>query len=693
MDKAAFTGSSSIPVSNSNKFAANPQPQSADDNIGYSTDDLNDYIQEYNNPLLRYDNVSWKAKLYALSSYDIRRYQDDQTASVQKYVLAESGVTGKYNIDQIEIVTIPPGCEMTKNSTAMRFSLKISEVGGMRLYDDLQIASSKLGYNQFSDLPMILEMSFVGYDKDSNLPIIIPNCTKKWTVNFFNIQAKFENAGSVMVYNIEMTPCLYMMPANDWRINQQVEVIAGDTVGSFIMEFQTKLNSAWESQYGYLTQLFADRIKPDNFVTFKVHPKIADMRLISDPTQDTSTDRNSTTVGSKKYSLTADFTIGNVVDFILDSALTEHDTTGDLKRQFAHVIPSSSYVGYDIFRKKHVYRYDIYVMPIETIDYQNVNDIRKKNTTEDLISDLSKAHKNKKFNMKRYDFQWSGLNVEVLDLKYDFNSQYVMAVSRNISGTFDKNNRSGEKISQLKVQDQITTGMLYQMYNRKKELESSNSKSTQDQKELSRINNKFAKASDLGIEGEDSQMRAPNYSSDNYIEDFADSSIESLVNERSDNDDLIAPPMDYQNFDSGTSATDDSNATQTDLAKRTIRSNYYNRAFLMSVTIGVVGDPYWLGFSDSDAKDRLQSLCSTGTLNQKSNDVYAMDTMQFEPCFLLNLYPPKKVDFTTGIAQTEENSILAQSVYRVQQIVHKFDRSGFIQTLEGVLVTRSLNRN
>ena len=694
----AFTGSNSVnnnanPVNqNSGKFAANPNSGLAADE--YISVDLNDHIQEYDNPLLAYDNVSWKAKLYTMSTNDLRQFQDNSSARVQQYVLSETGVTGKYSIDFVEITTLPPGTNMTKNSTAMKFTIKMSEVSGMRLFDDLQLASSKLGYNQFSDLPMILEMSFVGFNTNTNTPEVIPNCTKTWGIRFQNIQARLENAGSVTVYTMDFTPNMFMMPPSEWRLNQQVEVIAGATVGSFIKEFQEKLNSVWDSQYGYLTQLFADRIKPDNYVTFKVHPKIAEMAIISDSVQDASTDRNSTEQGTKKYSLAPDSTIGNVVDFVMDSALTEHDNQGSMKRQFAHVIPISNYVGFDIFRNKHVYRYDIYITPYSTMDYQDVTDVKTKNSLKDLTDLLKDAHKSQKLNMKRYDFQWSGRNTEILDLKYNFDSQYVMATSRNVAGAYDKYNRSGEKISQLKVQDPITAGRLYQMYHRKKELESSKSRSTADNAELVKINRNFAKASEINIEGESSQMQAPSYvnSSDTqYIEDIQDSTFESL-SYRDGNLGIINPPIDYRNMNAGTSGTDDSNATQTEITKRTIRTNYYGRAFLMQISMTVVGDPYWLGGSEFENKKNLNTLTTTGTLEKQSSGSYVMDSLQYEPSFLLNLYTPKGVDSETVIATQEEDSVLAQSVYRVMGIVNKFDKGGFVQHLEGALITRSLNK-
>src|SRR5574343_842487 len=338
----AFTGGQSV-----NKFATNPKSQSSDPNEFVSVD-LNDRINEYFNPLLRYENVSWKAKVYTYSAKDMRMHPHFKNKP-QQYVLAETSVTGRYSIDEIEINSVPPGSYLTKNSTALSVTLKISELGSMRLYDDLQIASSKLGFNQFSDLPIVLQITFHGYDRlNDNQPVIIPGATRTWALRFNNIQARLENSGSVTVYTMNCTPNMFMMPSDEWRVGQQIELVGSVTVGSFIKELESKINTVWDSQYGYLTQLFANELRPDNYITFKIHPSLDKMKVIHDSAQDTTSDSaRGQQQGTKKFTISSDSTIGNIIDYIMDAAFTEKDTEGNLKRQFVHVIPVAKYIGFD----------------------------------------------------------------------------------------------------------------------------------------------------------------------------------------------------------------------------------------------------------------------------------------------------------------------------------------------------------
>lgn len=678
-------------------FSAAPKDiDNTNEVYGTNKIDFNDLVIDRDNMLLKYDNVAWKFKLFTMSVNDMQKYQSANDRRVieneiTEYVISETGATGKYSIDDVEIKTVAPGTYNTKNSTLQQVKLTMSENGSMRFFDDLQAASFMLGYTTVMDIPLFLELSFKGYDRENgNQPVTIPNTSKIWRVRFNKIDTRLENTGGTSIYDITMSPMTFVTPPDDWRLTEQIELIAKSNVTSFIDKFSQKLNAIHDSQYGYLTHMFPSKLQSDNYFTFHVHPRIGELVLINDTKQDTAKDKVDDQGGSKKFVFKASDTIGNCIDMVMDSAQARDDTNQIQKRQFVNVVPVSYYVGYDRFRKKHVYRYEIYILPFRTLDYQDVDDTNNKNTAFDLKELLDEAYPDLEYNMKRYDYQWSGLNTEILELDMEFNSAYNVLAPKNLTSKFDPYNRRGEKSPDLKPEDQIASPQrLQELYLRKQELESKANRSEEENTELQQTTVTLDNTS--LIEGETSQSKS-NSSDTVYLENINnDIRLDNYTQTYDGNNMSVQVQVDYQNVDEISSGTDDSNASQTELAKRMIKSNYYNDAFLMKLNMNVVGDPYWLGKSELDLIEDMKQLIAGSKLSNDPDNL-SMNVLNCEPCLLLNLHPTRGFSEYTGLMEEDPESVFAQGVYRVLTVVSRFDAGSFTQDLEAAIITRSVNR-
>lgn len=650
--------------------------------------DFNNIVIPYDNILQRYDSVSWRFRLYSMHKTELYKYQTG-VDTVKKVVISETGGSGKFSIDEVRMTQSAPCQTNTKNGSLLTCNITLSEQGSLTLFDQLQALTQRLQYKQVMNIPLFLELSFMGYDRyGEHQPMAVPGTTRTWRLHINDIKTQMENSGGTTVYNLECAPSTLNTPKDDWRLTESIEMVATSNVGKFIQEFEKRVNSIADSQYGYLTQMFPNELQPNNYYKFFVHPTIADMLLINDSAQDAAKDKSSTGEGTKKFVFSPELTVGNAIDHIMDAVQSPDDTGTKQKRQFVNVVPIVYYVGFDKYRKKHTYRYEIYLLPYTILDVQDVDDTRTKATAFHLRDALLAASPTTKLNIKRYDYQWSGLNTEILDLNMDFNTAYVVTAQKNASTLFDSNNRKGEKRAEMNPVDQITSGQWVTMYERKKELDTKDADrglTSEEVREQKNIDNSFSQASQYQLEGSDQKQTTDVV----YLEDLSDVDATDVAAAG-----LVEPvtvAVEYTNQTDTSSSTDDSNASQTEVMKRMARSNIYSRSFMMKVDMQVVGDPYWLGRSDLDVIQDIKKLASGGKLTH-SPTALTSDPYEIEPCFLLNIHPTKGYDYKTGLLKTDADSMFSQSIYRLNKVESIFDDNGFTQNLEANIVTRSLNR-
>ena len=654
--------------------------------------DLNNIIEPYENILLRYRNPTYHFKLYTLSATDFKKYQIyDTDESYNKIVIAESGVTGKYSIENVEMIHTSPGTQNTKNGTALRFNMDLVEHKGMYLIDELMALSFKLGFKKFADLPFILELSFLGYKDNQNEPVYVPGTTKRWRVNINKAPGTVDSSGTT--YHLELTVKTYGVEQKSWRIGEQIEFIGSSDVKSCMSAFNDALNDLADAQYGYITTLFPNDIDKNSFYKIYVAPSIGNLAIEQDKTQDAAVDASKNGDGSRKFNFPAKDTIGNVIDKIMDCAVTKDDSTDKTTRQFVHVIPVQYYVGYDKFRSKDVYRYEIFVVPYTLADVQDIYDIRNTATASDMQEILSTIDPNQKINMKRYDYTWSGLNTEIMNLDLELNMQYNYAANRNIESLIQLMNQKGYKISQADVQNQILNDQnLPELYRINRELSNKENRTQEEEAEYMRTNEavEFYRNSAISSEGESAQANSQFYASE-YLEDIKDEFDLSTfnINGTDKNDIFLNIPIDYHNLPEISSGTDIGNANLSEILNRSIKSNYYNDSFLQRIDLNVYGDPYWLGYSEHDLINHLQYL--VGTKEKSPLTQYVMNNINAEPYLLLNLEPPKEVN-ESGLTISGREHILSQNVYKVHVIKSSFSSGSFTQEISGTIVKRSINK-
>lgn len=711
VDKASNAVKGMIPGT-SNGYVARPSNEkqksyNAADGT-YSNINLNDLILPYENPLLSYSNFTWNFSLYTMNASEYEFFLDNSNAEVSKYVIAQSGVTGRYSINSVKMTSAGPATPgLTSNYSMNTCILEVQENGGMSLFDDLIVLSNELGYKKFMDIPVVLELNFVGYD-DSGKATIIPGLNRKWGVRINTITGSASPSGGSITYTFTMTSTRGgIMENKDWTLTESYTCTTG-TFGQFIQQLEDHLNKIATDQYGYLRYRYA-QFANDKYFELKCPTELANMTINYDVKQSPEvTQSPNGSSAAKEFTWGAGVPVSRVIDDILDCCMPLHEST-DKRRQFVNIIPVSRYVGYDPIRNTSAFKSFFYILKYKIGDVTSKDDLEHEAfnlqyfyQNADKIVDENDPSKTPKINAKRYDYQFSGLNNEIINLDLKYDQGFNIAVVRNPQSQIDQSNSSGTHVAEtLELAGQeYSTSDTAALWAKAQSLvrEQENGRQLSDEeKQFIRDAQGVAEKKVMPTEGETDQS---NYnlsiaaSLPKYIEDFRkdiDLTVEGTNGIGSPRVDSI--PVEPTNIKQTNSGTKGDNSSNDELERRLVRDNYYNRSFLAKLDIKVVGDPFWLGWGDYSYMKYLDRAVQGQDINPDPSDIHFANFLTTETYLLLNLKPIVAISDETGILEINQSSVFAQTFYRVNKIVSEFNSNGtFTQQITGGLVIRSLRR-
>ena len=675
---------------------------------------LNDIVLPYENVLLKYHNVTWNFSLYSMSPEDYALFWSSPDQPIKKYIIAQSGVTGRYSISNVKMNSVAPATPgSTSNFSFNSCTVEIAEDSGMSLWDEIVVMSNRLGYQQFMDVPMILELNFVGYDQNTGVPRTISGLNRKWSVRINNIKGQATKSGGTIKYVMDLIALRTALVDNkDWTMLEPYSCNSAK-FGDFCQSIQDKLNAQAVKQYGYLTFKYPE-FANNEFFTIHLSEELAAMTINYDAKQ--SAEAGTTPGGqqaSKRFSWGANVPFSRAIDDVLDCCGPLHEST-DRRRQFVNIVPVRRYIGFDNIRNKSVYKNEFYIVKFKIGDITSEDDLAKeKFNIEYFFENADKfADPNDgtpKLNIKRYDYQFTGLNDEILDLDLKFDQGFNLAVTRNPTSQIDFDNRHGTHTAEVLVLDDVRydTSMntnVAAMWAKKSDLEekerNGNPLTDEEQQFIRDANNVARDKVGSPVEGQAEQENEDRYDvlpgNDEFIEDYRneyDLTYASTEGIGSENGKVKSIPLEPMNVPTAESGSIQDNSTEYEMDRRLMRDNYYNRAFLGKLDMKVVGDPYWLGWSDYSYLQYLFRVTDGQQMDIEQEDVHFANYIDSEAYLLLNLKPVVAISNNTGILEIDTPTIFTQTIYRVNRVISEFDSSGkFTQQLTGGLVVRSLRR-
>ena len=385
-----------------------------------------------------------------------------------------------------------------------------------------------------------------------------------------------------------------------------------------------------------------------------------------------------------------------------------HEST-DKRRNFVNIIPVSRYVGYDPIRDTSAYKNFFYILKYKIGDVTSKDDLLPESfnlqyfyDNADKINDAADSDK-PKINGKRYDYQFSGLNTEILNLDIKYDQGFNIAVTRNPQSQIDKSNSTGTHVAEtLELAGQeYSTADTAQLWAKSQELvnkQKAGQTLTDEERQFIRDAQGASATRVMPTEGEQDQANtnlsmAPALPS--YIEDFRntiDVGVEGTNGIGTPRVDSV--PTEPTNIGRTNSGAKGDNSSDDELQRRLIRDNYYNRSFLGKLDIKVVGDPFWLGWGDYSYIRYLDRAARGEDIKPNAEDIHFANYMTTETYLLLNLKPIVAISDDTGILEVNQKSVFNQNFYRVNKVVSEFSSNGsFTQQLSAGLVIRSLRNN
>ena len=680
--------------------------QSASVDQVYEDLDLSQFVIPYDNKLLKYDNPTWHFCLFALDKDDFKNFWLYPDAEVQRHVISESGVTGKYNITSVQMTQAGPSTPgMTTNYCFNTAVLNMSENNSMSLYDELISLSNKLRYHKFMDLPLILELKFIGFNKNG-IPEIIAETTRRWSVKINSVTASASQSGSTMMYTMNLVHNRAALVDNiEWTLKEPFNCTA-ENFGDFCFDLEDKLNQMADQQYGYLRYKFGE-LSEGKFFEFKVAPDLQDLFINYDSKQmaEAGTTKSGAQ-GSKNFSWNPSTPISRIIDDVIDTCTVQADDSTSV-RQFVNIIPVKQYVGFDNYRNTSVYKVIFYIVRFKIGDIVHESDLQPENFTFEYFFENAEKYvdpndQKPKINMKTYNYQFSGLNSEILDLDLKFDQQFFVATTRNPGPIQDVANHAGTHTSQeLNIQG-VQYNSIPDAWAKTSDLRVTRDLGgmlTQAQQQLLTEVETLAK-NQMQVGNAEEQDRYNNYQVNvlpQYIEDYVttyeenDGGTDGVGHRYGE---VFTMPTEATNNETTLSASLNDNSSTYEMDRRKIRDNYYNRPFLCKLDMRVVGDPYWLGWSDYSYLQYLEQVINGEDMEINPDDYHVANYITSEAYLLLKLQPVISINDNTGVLDINTPTTFNQTIYRVNKIVHDFGAGGsFTQQIQAAIVIRALKRH
>jgi hypothetical protein len=428
------------------------------------------------NGLNAYYNPTYHFRLFAAGDTDIFAQSDNSIpniSNVKQVTVVESGVTGA-SIKEVVMHTVSANTAITKAQNLLDVTMTVIDPLGLSFLDGLVDAGQILGLKDYTKAQYFLELTFKGYDENGNpvRPALPNNGLWVWALTIFDIGVKLTEGGgqfTITFKTIGGGSPLDTSNNDEQRIPQQTLTVSGTTIKELFQDFSTKLNHAWANNYGGstgnalvktaivthpiaigpTTALGKDpgsfvlksktpyqstqrtwqfdagdngkvtcQIPPDTsvseFITAAIYSTEEGQALLKDEPVISKIDASKTRSNNKGYRETVAFAVETDIKF----NGFDTDSNNYIKQVTFHVVAHFA---------QHVILSTAQLEQAKTLAVQN-------QMLQSLIS--------KGLIQKRYDYIFTGLNTEVIDLNMEWNFSWSTIVPKLAGGRAGYGNAS-----------------------------------------------------------------------------------------------------------------------------------------------------------------------------------------------------------------------------------------------------------
>jgi hypothetical protein len=572
------------------------------------------------NALNVYETYTYNLKLYMIRPEHTPLMEENIKTPGKATLIIDNAGAANYNINNLEQQYVV-GHNRVRNTFVNRFTIQVAEPNGVTLLDTIRRSAAAMGIIDHKQAVYILVIEFNGRKADgkaSKHPQVF-----YYPIKITDFQFKVDEGGTnYNITAIENSTAAYNYLNN--VIKNQVTILAS-TVGEFFELFNEVANKAAKEAIVYsLDQLFADTFE----ITFD--DLISDWEqwefqaLTEELTQDNI---NIISAGAGSGQSKLQITISNgsnltdIVNIILSQTAEykqivlegggaarprpNEEVTSDLSQLpvFHKVVTNVTYGDYDWLRgdyiKDNQYKIVKYIKPEVILSpAQYIGGI----TDASIQARRVQALKDKGLLRKRYDYIFTGANTEVLD--FDIQIDYAYYHTTPYGG-----GQLGAANITQPTQAGANENVLGNLIDNIKEmkLSISNLERTQRTNQFNVANVRAPEDVGFGNRTNINALKLTIADTTNLInqatEDFREqaAALGIHLQESGMTGSEIAMALRFAQdvISDGDTAGSDNDNTGGHLKFGALVTNLENQADLMSIEIGIRGDPYWLGRPNS----------------------------------------------------------------------------------------------
>ena len=348
----------------------------------------------------------------------------------QGVVIAETGASTFFTIDNLEITTVAGGSDiMTNDASGITFTL--TEPNGAAFFPKLMEVARQKGIKSISEAGYALEIRFKGRDKITGKPTAESH---KWIykLGVTDVQTKHDIQGSV--YNFTCTELDKKGGLASWNIlNQSISLTETNTLGDALFDLEQKINDY------HMMKSVANGGKPDSVKITVMDPKWKSWKLLT-PRGPTNTTWKE---GARDWSMDRGSSVKDFIGTLLihtNEMIDRLDKAGadikpDSREDTAHCtdylckffkIKTTIEIGnlWNDIAKKYNEKVEYVIMPFlepppaKQARYEQIS--RSSTAQKQKIAD----HIGENFLKKRYDYLNTGMNTEVLQFNATLNMSF-----------------------------------------------------------------------------------------------------------------------------------------------------------------------------------------------------------------------------------------------------------------------------
>lgn len=417
------------------------------------------------NPADEFDNLTYHWRFFMTGDSEVAAGVTTQSDSVADFysklasfdqvTIAESGVTS-YSIDEVTMDAVCGTDFQTESTKFTSIEMKVTEPNGVNFLDSLRNAGIQLGVRNYQKCFYYLELTFKGYNHDGTINLkpfdeTVPNGGRWiWTVNISDIQVNLSAGGGS--YTLSMVPMTDSLLTGTYNLIPATVTPSGDTVGAFFDNMCQQLNNIWATIKGdpgivkYSTQFHPvkDLLTADEVRAMSVKAKEEDLNPIQG---------FEFKAGSPSATISQGFTISRVLDGIMSACEQAQNLAKDSVQDVSQVNDTPTSVNAKGYRQSVIWRiepevhtpgYDplyneyFHHITLHIYGFRNHSAVLSPQDTTSgeaaqkaILADMAKRN----FLPKKYEYLFTGVNSEVIDLDLNFNLKWQALLPSLASNT------------------------------------------------------------------------------------------------------------------------------------------------------------------------------------------------------------------------------------------------------------------